>query len=274
MDELELQDVLKAVLAGQLTPEAAAQRLRQASVVELGFATLDLERQERCGFPEVVFAEGKTKEWVAEAVERLHAAGQDSLVTRVNAEQAEYLATRFPQAEQDRLARTFWLPAAGKPRRPPEGRVCVVTAGTSDLPVAQEAAVTARVMGADVDMVVDVGVAGVHRILRQRERLARADVVIVVAGMDGALPSVVGGLIDAPVIACPTSVGYGAAFGGLAALLTMLNSCAAGVTVVNIDAGFKAGYVAARMVRRMAQYAARVASHRHLEPSPPTVSEG
>ncbi len=275
MDEGELRDLLAAVQAGKLTPEAAVQRLRQGGIAELGFATLDLERQERCGFPEVVFAEGKTKEWVAEAVGRLHAAGQDSLVTRVNAEQAEYLAGRFPQAEQDRLARTFWLPAAGQPRRPPEGRVCVVTAGTSDLPVAQEAAVTARVMGAEVDMVVDVGVAGVHRILRQRERLAQADVVIVVAGMDGALPSVVGGLIDAPVIACPTSVGYGAAFGGLAALLTMLNSCAAGVTVVNIDAGFKAGYVAARMVRRMAQYAARVASpHRQREPSPPATPEG
>lgn len=138
-------------------------------------------------------------------------------------------------------------------RPAPVGNVLVVTAGTSDLPVAQEALVTARVMGAGVELVVDVGVAGLHRILRHRERLATADVVIVVAGMDGALPSVVGGLVDCPVIACPTSIGYGAAFGGLAALLTMLNSCSAGVCAVNIDAGFKAGYVAARFVRRMAK---------------------
>ena len=181
---------------------------------------------------------------------RLAAAGQDCYVTRVSADQAAHLATHFPHADQDRLARTFWLPAADE-RPAPAGRVCVVTAGTSDLPVAQEALVTARVMGAGVELIVDVGVAGLHRVLRQRERLAAADVIIVVAGMDGALSSVVGGLVDCPVIACPTSVGYGAAFGGVAALLTMLNSCSAGVCVVNIDAGFKAGYVAARFVKRL-----------------------
>ncbi|MFM8270861.1 MAG: nickel pincer cofactor biosynthesis protein LarB [Gemmata sp.] len=163
--------------------------------------------------------------------------------------QAAHLAGHFPHAEQDRLARTFWLPTSGE-RPKPAGRVCVVTAGTSDLPVAQEALVTAKVMGAAVDLIVDVGVAGLHRILRQVGRLASADVVIVVAGMDGALPSVVGGLVDCPVIAVPTSIGYGAAFGGVAALLTMLNSCSAGVCAVNIDAGFKAGYVAARFVKR------------------------
>jgi NCAIR mutase (PurE)-related protein len=171
-------------------------------------------------------------------------------VTRVTSEQSSYLATHFPQAERDRLARTFWLPKPGD-RPAPIGKIVVVTAGTSDLPVAQEAVVTARVMGAAVELVVDVGVAGLHRILRQRERLAAADVVIVVAGMDGALPSVVGGLVECPVIACPTSIGYGAAFGGVAALLTMLNSCSAGVCVVNIDAGFKAGYVAARIIHRV-----------------------
>ena len=137
------------------------------------------------------------------------------------------------------------------------GHVCVVTAGTSDLPVAQEALVTARVMGANVELIVDVGVAGIHRVLRQRDKLAAADVVVVVAGMDGALPSVVGGLVDCPVIACPTSVGYGASFGGVAALLTMLNSCSAGVTVVNIDAGFKAGYAAAVIARRAQKAKAR-----------------
>jgi NCAIR mutase (PurE)-related protein len=171
-------------------------------------------------------------------------------VTRVNDAQAKHLATHFPHAEQDRLARTFWLPTSTE-QPAPAGKVIVVTAGTSDLPVAQEALVTARVMGAAVELIVDVGVAGLHRILRQRERLTSADVVIVVAGMDGALPSVVGGLVDCPVIACPTSIGYGASFGGVAALLTMLNSCSAGVCSVNIDAGFKAGYVAARFVKRL-----------------------
>ena len=170
--------------------------------------------------------------------------------TRVSDDQAAHLGEQFPAGDQDRLARTFWLPTPGWV--PADlGQVWVVTAGTGDLPVAQEAVVTARVMGAKTGLIADVGVAGIHRVLRQRDRLAAADVVIVVAGMDGALPSVVGGLVDGPVIAVPTSVGYGAAFGGVAALLTMLNSCSAGVAVVNIDAGFKAGYVAARMVRRM-----------------------
>ncbi|MDY3559658.1 nickel pincer cofactor biosynthesis protein LarB [Gemmata sp. JC673] len=252
----ELRQLLEGVRAGTLDVGAAADRLGRASVAELSFATLDLDRQRRCGFPEVVFGEGKTPEWAAGAVRRLAEAGQDCFVTRVNDAQAAHLAGHFPQAEQDRLARTFWLPAPGA-RPEPAGRVCVVTAGTSDLPVAQEALVTARVMGAAVELVVDVGVAGLHRVLRQRERLAAADVVIVVAGMDGALPSVVGGLVDCPVIACPTSVGYGAAFGGVAALLTMLNSCSAGVCAVNIDAGFKAGYVAARFVKRLQTRAPR-----------------
>jgi pyridinium-3,5-biscarboxylic acid mononucleotide synthase len=248
----ELRELLEGVRTGAVGVSDAAARLGQASVAELSFATLDLDRRQRCGFPEVVFAEGKTSEWVEGVVKRISEAGQDCFVTRVNAEQAEHLAVHFPHAEQDRLARTFWLPTPGE-RLAPAGKVVVVTAGTSDLPVAQEAVVTARVMGAAVELVVDVGVAGLHRILRQRERLASADVVIVVAGMDGALPSVVGGLVDCPVIACPTSIGYGAAFGGVAALLTMLNSCSAGVCVVNIDAGFKAGYVAARFVKRLQQ---------------------
>ena len=246
----ELRELLEAVRTGVVGVSDAAAQLGRTSVAELSFATLDLDRRQRCGFPEVVFAEGKTAEWVEGAVRRLSEAGQDCFVTRVNAEQAAHLGAKFPTAEQDRLARTFWLPTTGE-RPAPAGKVVVVTAGTSDLPVAQEALVTARVMGAAVELVVDVGVAGLHRILRQRERLASADVVIVVAGMDGALPSVVGGLVDCPVIAVPTSIGYGAAFGGVAALLTMLNSCSAGVCVVNIDAGFKAGYVAARFVKRL-----------------------
>ena len=182
---------------------------------------------------------------------RLEDAKQDCLGTRVNTEQAVHLVEAFPHAEQDRLARTFWLPAPGE-RPAAKGHVLVVTAGTGDLPVAQEAVVTARAIGAEVDLVADVGVAGIHRILRQCERIAWADVIVVAAGMDGALPSVVGGLADCPVIAVPTSIGYGAAFGGVAPLLTMLNACSANVTVVNIDAGFKAGYVAALIARRAA----------------------
>jgi NCAIR mutase (PurE)-related protein len=250
MSPSELRQLLADVHAGAVTVDAAAARLSEPAVGDLGFATLDLHRRERCGFPEVILAEGKTPAWVEGAVRRLAEAGQDCFATRVNAEQADLLARQFPHAEQDRLARTFWLPAS-RERPAPAGRVLVVTAGTGDLPVAQEAVVTARVMGANVELVADVGVAGIHRVLRHRERLAAADVVIVVAGMEGALPSVVGGLIDCPVIGVPTSIGYGVSFGGVAALLGMLTSCASGVCVVNIDAGFKAGYVAALFIRKL-----------------------
>jgi len=256
MSPSELRQLLADVQAGKLPVEAAAARLSEPAVGDLGFATLDLHRRERCGFPEVILAEGKTAAWVEAAVRRMAEAGQDCFATRVNAEQAEGLARQFPHAEQDRLARTFWLPVPGA-RPAGVGQVLVVTAGTGDLPVAQEAVVTARVMGANAELIADVGVAGIHRVLRHRDRLAAADVVVVVAGMDGALPSVVGGLVDCPVIACPTSTGYGAAFGGVAALLTMLNSCSAGVCVVNIDAGFKAGYAAALIVRQIEKAKAR-----------------
>lgn len=214
---------------------------------ELSFATLDLQRHERCGFPEVVFSQGKTNEWLAGVIQRLADAGQDVFATRVSDEQAAHLAKCFPNAVQDRLGRTFWWPQQPQPAG--VGNVLVITAGTGDLPVAQEALITTRVMGVNAEMIVDVGVAGIHRILAQQDRLKKADVIIVVAGMDGALPSVVGGLVSCPVIACPTSIGYGASFGGVAALLTMLNSCSAGVAVVNIDAGFKAGTLAARIVK-------------------------
>ncbi|HJZ53379.1 MAG TPA: nickel pincer cofactor biosynthesis protein LarB [Gemmataceae bacterium] len=260
MTPSEARQLLADVQAGKLAVEAALARLSEPAVGDLGFATLDLHRKERCGFPEVILAEGKTAAWVEAAIRRLADAAQDCFVTRLSAEQAEHLAGQFPNAEQDRLARTLWLPTPG-PRLAAVGRVIVVTAGTSDLPVAQEAVVTARVMGANAELIADVGVAGIHRLLRHRDRLAAADVVVVVAGMDGALPSVVGGLVDCPVIAVPTSVGYGAAFGGLAALLTMLNSCSSGVCVVNIDAGFKAGYVAARMVKRIEQAAQSTRAH-------------
>jgi len=249
----EIRELLEKVQTGTVPVEIAAvelSRLSDFKIAEMEYATLDLHRKDRCGFPEVIFAEGKTPEWVEGTIRRLMSAEQDCFATRISSAQAEHLARQFPQAEQDRLARTFWLPQAGD-RPKPAGQVCVVTAGTSDLPVAQEALVTARVLGANAELIVDVGVAGIHRVLRQRDRLRAADAVVVVAGMDGALPSVVGGLVDCPVIACPTSIGYGASFGGVAALLTMLNSCSAGVTVVNIDAGFKAGYAAALIVRRL-----------------------
>src|ERR1019366_4120752 len=183
-------------------------------------------------------------------IRQLVGAKQHCLATRVTDEQAAYLAIHFPSAQQDRIARTFWLPA-GTPEAP-RGRVVIITAGTSDLPVAREALVTAQALGANVQLLADVGVAGIHRLLRHHQDFAGADAIVVVAGMDGALPSVVGGLVDCPVIAVPTSVGYGAAFGGLAPLLTMLNACSANVVVVNIDSGFKGGYVAALIARRAA----------------------
>jgi NCAIR mutase (PurE)-related protein len=248
MTDDEILDLLEQVRAGQLTVEQAGSRLRPAPLADLGYANVDLERRDRCGFPEVIYAEGKTSEWLEGVVRRLVAAGQDCLATRLNADQADHMARSFPQAEQDRLARTFWLPQA--PAGPTRGRVAVLTAGTSDLPVAQEAVVTATALGCAVTRIADVGVAGLQRLLRQREQFVDADAIVVVAGMDGALPSVVGGLVDCPVVAVPTSVGYGAAFQGVAPLLTMLNACSANVVVVNIDSGFKAGYVAALIARR------------------------
>jgi len=244
----ELRQILARVQAGAMSPDEAAAALQVLAVAALGFAHVDLQRRQRCGFPEVIFCEGKTSAWVEGVVRQLVAADQDCLATRVGEELAAHLAESFPHADQDRVARTFWLPASTTPREP-VGRVFVITAGTSDLPVAQEAVVTARALGAGVELIADVGVAGLHRLLRHVERFADADAIVVVAGMDGALPSVVGGLVSCPVIAVPTSVGYGAAFGGIAALLTMLNACSAGVTVVNIDAGFKGGYVAALIAR-------------------------
>jgi NCAIR mutase (PurE)-related protein len=260
MDSQHLRDLLQAVRAGQLDIDAALHQLNSAPVAELGFAHVDLHRRDRCGFPEVIFCEGKTCEWVADVVRKLVEHGQHCLATRVNEAQSAYLAQHFPQGQQDRLARTFWLPTSDP--LPPAGCVVVITAGTSDLPVAQEALVTARALGCDASLLADVGVAGIHRLLRHHSTFAGADVIVVVAGMDGALPSVVGGLVDCPVIAVPTSIGYGAAFSGVAPLLTMLNSCSANVVVVNIDSGFKGGYVAALIARR--------ASRKEASPATPS----
>ena len=250
MNPDELRALLEQVRAGRLSVDAALMGVQSAAVADLGYAQVDLHRRQRCGFPEVIFCEGKTAEWVEGVVRRLVEAQQDCLATRVSTDQAAHLSSHFPLAEQDRVARTFWLPAAGRAGQAPVGRVVVLTAGTSDLPVAQEAVVTARALGSDVKLIADVGVAGIHRLLRHRDQFAGADAIVVAAGMDGALPSVVGGLVDCPVIAVPTSIGYGAAFQGVAPLLTMLNACSANVVVVNIDSGFKAGYVAALIARR------------------------
>jgi NCAIR mutase (PurE)-related protein len=247
-DDLRL--LLEQVRTGNTNVEAALQQLGRPALADLGYAQVDLERRVRCGFPEVIFCEGKTPEWTEGVVRKLVEAKQDCLGTRVNEAQATHLATHFPHAQQDRVARTFWLPVPGA-RPAPHGFVLVVTAGTSDLPVAREAVVTAEALGCKVELIADAGVAGIHRILRRQAAIAQADAIVVVAGMDGALPSVVGGLADCPVFAVPTSVGYGTAFHGVAALLTMLNACSANVAVVNIDAGFKAGFIAALIARRV-----------------------
>ncbi len=250
MEPVDLRELLEQVQGGQLGIEAALERMGKPAVADLGFAQVDLQRRERCGFPEVIFCQGKTSAWVEGVVRKLHEAGEDCLATRVSTEQAVELESHFPTAQQDRVARTFWLPAG--PRQPPLGHVVIITAGTSDLPVAREALVTAEALGCNVRLIADVGVAGIHRLLRHRQDFSGADAIVVAAGMDGALPSVVGGLVDCPVIAVPTSIGYGAAFAGLAPLLTMLNACSANVVVVNIDSGFKGGYVAALIARRAA----------------------
>jgi NCAIR mutase (PurE)-related protein len=245
----QLAGLLADIAAGRLSPEDGLERLRHFPTEQLEFAQIDHHRALRQGQPEVVFCAGKTVDQVVTICRRLAAASGTFLGTRATAEQAEALAREFPGLDHNGLARTVVLPASRPPALAATGTVLVICAGTSDLPVAEEAAVVAAAFGHPVERLTDVGVAGLHRILGATGQLARAAVVIVVAGMEGALPSVVGGLVRAPVIAVPTSVGYGASFGGIAALLGMLNSCAAGVTVVNIDNGFGAAVAASRILR-------------------------
>jgi NCAIR mutase (PurE)-related protein len=244
----QLEALLAEVAAGRLGAAAALDKLRHLPFEDLPFAKIDHHRALRQGHPEVVFCEGKTPEQVVAICERLEAASGSFLGTRANEAVAGRVRTRFPQAVWNPLARTIHL--SGREPASRTGPILVVSAGTSDLPVAEEAAVVSEVFGHQVERLVDVGVAGLHRLLAANEQLERARVVIVVAGMEGALPSVVGGMVAVPVIAVPTSVGYGASFGGLAALLGMLNSCAAGVTVVNIDNGFGAAAAASRICQR------------------------
>lgn len=249
MNPADLREILHAVARGDLGADAAYDQVRgrvhAQAFEDLGFARIDHQRELRQGFPEVVFGPGKTPGQVAEIASCIVARNQTLLVTRVDREVFEVVRERVPDAEYAAEARAIVRrPAGGGPL---VGQILVAAAGTSDLPVAEEAAVSAEVMGNAVDRLYDVGVAGLHRLLSAHERLAAARVAIVVAGMEGALPSVLGGLVACPVIAVPTSVGYGASFGGLAALLAMLNSCAAGVAVVNIDNGFGAAAIASRI---------------------------
>jgi NCAIR mutase (PurE)-related protein len=245
----QLAGLLAAVSAGELAPEAALDRLRHFPTEHLPFAQLDHHRGLRQGHPEVVFCAGKSVEQVLAICERLAVASGGFLGTRATPEMAMALGQRFSDLEWNPLGRTVALRPAGGASSRELGTVLIVCAGTSDLAVAEEAAVTADLMRLQVARLTDVGVAGLHRLLNAGEALRAAEVLIVVAGMEGALPSVVGGLVAAPVIAVPTSVGYGASFAGLAALLAMLNSCAAGITVVNIDNGFGAAMAALRILQ-------------------------
>jgi len=265
----ELEHIAAELLSGRLSVEAFVGRLSAPGIADVGEAQVDLDRRRRCGFPEVVFAQGKTVAAMEKIFEALLSHGADVLATRMTPEQAAALQAKFPAGRYNPVGRTFRIEKGGiheghEGREENEGgkggegnegrgRVTIVTAGTSDLPVAEEARETALWTGAEVALIQDVGVAGPHRLAAHLPTLQRADAVVVVAGMEGALPSVVGGHVACPVIAVPTSVGYGASFGGAAALLGMLNSCASNVTVVNIDAGFKGGYVAGLIAQNVAK---------------------
>lgn len=248
MDLNELERLLSSFKNGELSPEEASQQIKNLHFEDIGFARVDHGRSTRQGFPEVVFGAGKTTAQVVGIVERLAARSPNVLITHTNSETFGEVRNVVTEAEWHESAHLIRIQ-----RDKTElgvGVIAVVTAGTSDIPVAEESALTAEAMGNRVERVWDVGVAGIHRVLAERELLQRARVVIVAAGMEGALPSVVGGLVSVPVVAVPTSIGYGASFGGVAALLGMLNSCASNVTVVNIDNGFGAGFVASLINRQ------------------------
>jgi pyridinium-3,5-biscarboxylic acid mononucleotide synthase len=255
MQRFEVERLTAELLAGRLSQSEFIAALAIPPTAELGDVTLDLDRQRRCGFPEVVFGQSKPTETLSRIFKTLLNAGQPVLATRVNEDKAEILVREFKGARYNAVARTFRIDSGPHAPReesvtPTLGLVAIVAAGTSDLPVAEEVRETADWMGAGTDLIVDVGVAGPQRLTAKLDRITKADAVVVVAGMEAALASVVGGHVACPVIAVPTSIGYGANFGGLAALLGMLNSCAANVSVVNIDAGFKAGYIAGMIALR------------------------
>ncbi|MGM0427483.1 MAG: nickel pincer cofactor biosynthesis protein LarB [Thermodesulfobacteriota bacterium] len=248
MDMDGLKDLLTRLKRDEITVDACAEKLRHLPFEHLGFACVDHHRTLRRGLSEVIFGEGKKVHAIITIMEQMLKQDENVLVTRLSSEKAEAVRSRFPESTYHETAGMLTIMPRPIPVRG-RGPILIISAGTSDIPVAEEAAVVARFMGNEVDTIYDVGVAGLHRLLGHWERIVQATVIIVVAGMEGALPSVVGGLVDKPVIAVPTSVGYGTSFQGIAALLGMLNSCAAGVTVVNIDNGFGAGYAAGVMNR-------------------------
>ncbi|MCC6793491.1 MAG: nickel pincer cofactor biosynthesis protein LarB [Candidatus Hydrogenedentes bacterium] len=249
MDRDKLKELLESVAAGNTSTASALERLRALPFEDIGFAKVDHHRDLRQGHPEAIFGAGKTPEQIVQIMARMREKGSNILVTRCSSDAVASIVADFPDAQYHEAARAVTLVTTPMQQR--EGYIAIVCAGTSDLPVAEEAAVTCEFNGNAVKRVYDVGVAGLHRLLGQHETLTKANTIVVCAGMEGALPSVVGGLVDVPVIAVPTSVGYGANFGGLSALLTMLNSCATGIAVVNIDNGFGAGMLAS-MINRIA----------------------
>ena len=249
MDKKKLKKLLTDLRDKKLSVDMAMDKLKDLPFEDIGFANIDHHRELRKGAPEVIFGQGKKPEDITAIMKRMYEKDERILVTRLSDEKAEKILKEFPESKYYERSKALTLS-----KKPVEivgrGTILVICAGTSDIPVAEEAAVTAAFMGNEVETVNDIGVAGLHRILARKEKLMKAAVLIVVAGMEGALPSVIGGLVDMPVIAVPTSVGYGASFGGIAALLGMLNSCASGVTVVNIDNGFGAGYAASVINRK------------------------
>ncbi|MBI4556666.1 MAG: nickel pincer cofactor biosynthesis protein LarB [Candidatus Hydrogenedentes bacterium] len=251
MDQVKLKSLLNQVADGSVSPDEAVARLRSLPFEDLGFAKVDHHRNLRKGYPETVFAAGKTPAQVVEIVTRIREHGSNVLVTRCNSEVVAAVLAAHPDAEFCEAARAVRIQVV--PLKKLRGYVAIVCAGTSDIPVAEEAAVTCEALGSRIKRIYDVGVAGIHRLLDQRNHLDKAHAIVVCAGMEGALPSVVAGLVEKPVIAVPTSIGYGASFGGIAALLGMLNSCASGLAVVNIDNGFGAG-VLASIINRIANH--------------------
>lgn len=250
MNRTNVEALARQLLSGDIPLDQFVSALAPHRSADLGEVNLDLDRQARCGFPEVVYGENKSVETLEKTFRRLVDEGHPVLATRVSKEKSDQLQALFPAGRQNLVGRTFRIAAADSPPR--VGRVALITAGTSDLPVAEEAAETVDWMGVELEIVHDVGVAGPHRLRAHLDKIVQCDAVVVVAGFEGALPSVVGGYVSCPVIGVPTSVGYGASFGGLAALLGMLNSCASNVTVVNIDAGFRGGYLAGLIAKRTA----------------------
>ena len=250
MNEKDLKKILNDVRKGSMSDAQALEALKTLPFEDLGFANIDHHRSIRQGFPEVIYGKGKTTEQIIKIMKNMSLKKSPVLATRIDKKKAPKIKKAFPKAKYHPASGALTL-TTGKIENKGIGTILIVSAGTSDIPVAEEAIVTAEIMGNKVEHVYDVGVAGIHRLMNQKDKIRQANVIVVIAGMEGALPSVVGGLVSRPVIAVPTSTGYGASFGGIAALLGMLNSCSAGVSVVNIDNGFGAGYMASLINRKL-----------------------